>query len=206
MPPVIISQPPAMHISVNKPKNLTVHYQSKNRIETHISWYKDGNSLQNGINRPLNASHGLTQMTFDPIRRRDRGEYVVVIENSHSIIPINQRRVEARFTVSVSILPAIPTPIRVSGITDKAATLSWSLILRNNDESADNQTVTVYLLNGTMAYQRVVGGDIRQEQLSLIPAERYYAQVKAENEDGYVLSQNRSFQALIGGKRSEQLQ
>lgn len=103
--------------------------------------------------------------------------------------------------MTVSILPAIPTNLKVDGISDKAATLSWSLMLRNDDESADNQTVSLFFMNGTMATQRVVGGDVRQHQLSLIPAKRYYAQVKAENADGSAFSQNLPFQAVIGGKK-----
>lgn len=201
VPPTIISHPNSTHIVRNEPKNFTIHFQSKNSDETSVSWYRNGRSLQNSITVLDAAGNGLTEMIFNPIRRSDSGEYLVVIENSHGIIPSNQRRVEAHFTVMVSILPAEPAELNVHGISDKTATLSWSVTPNNNDESALNQTITVYYRNGTVAYQRVVGGTVRQEQLVLIPGEMYFTTVMARNQDGYTVSQNWPFQTLTGGKK-----
>ena len=178
-----------------------VQFHSKNSEDTSVSWYRDGRSLQNANTVPLDLDAGnwLTQMTFNPIRRSVRGNYLVVIENAHSIIPSNQRRVEVRFTIMVSILPAEPMRLNVNGISDQSATLSWSLVYNHTDASADNQTVAVYYWNGTVAYHRVVEGEARETQLSLIPGERYYARVTAQNQDGITASQNHSFQTLSGG-------
>lgn len=125
----------------------------------------------------------------------------MVIENSHGIIPTNRRRVEVHFIVMVSILPAEPTELNVKEISDKTATLSWSVILNNTDESALNQTITVYYENDTVADQRVVDGTVRQLQLFLIPGEQYHTRVVAYNQDGHTVSQNWSFQTMIGGKK-----
>lgn len=201
VPPVITRPPTTTYVVRNEPKIFTIYFRSKNINETHVSWYKDGNSLQNIITRPLGASNGITQMVFNPIRRSDRGEYLVVIENSHGIIPSSQRRVEANFSVLVSIAPAQPTELNVNSISDKAATVSWSVSLNNEDESASNQTVTVYYANHTVANQKVVGGGVRQQQLSLIPGEMYYTKVRAQNQDGIAVSQNYTFQTLTGGEK-----
>jgi hypothetical protein len=142
-------------------------------------------------------------MTFNPIRRSDRGEYNVVIENNHDIIPNDQRRVEARFSVVVSIPPVKPTHLNVNALSDRSATLSWSISSNNNDESADNQTITVYYhTSGMVAYKMVVGGEVRQVMLSLIPGVRYTTTVATENVDGVTVSENRTFQTLTGGRYS----
>ena len=138
-------------------------------------------------------------MYFDPIRRSDKEEYVTVIENTHSIIPTNQVRVTAHFTVEVSILPATPMMLHVSDISNRAATLLWSYAPLSGDESADNQTIIVKYTSGSIAEDLTVRGDIRQLQLSLFPGEAYLAQVVAQNEDGTSRSSHLSFLTLAGG-------
>ena len=186
----------------NEPQNLTVHFQSKTVNETTITWYKDNLPIDSSITEQQDSTNFQTKMFFNPIRRRNKGEYVVVIENTHGIIPVNQRRIEAHFIVEVYILPAMPTMVNVNEISDQAATVSWLLdtLTDSDDELADNQTITIQYANGSIAEEKTVGGDIRQSQLSLIPGERYLAQVQAQNQDGSATSMQHPFITLTGGK------
>lgn len=183
----------------NEPQNLIVHFQSKNINETTITWYKDNLAIDS-ITEQQDPIDFQTKITFNPIRRRNKGEYVVVIENTHDIIPVNQRRIEAHFTIDVSISPATPIIVNVNEISDQAATLLWLATPTDSDESADNQTITIQYENGSIAEDKTVGGDIRQLQLSLIPGESYLAQVQAQNQDGSATSMQYSFLTLTGGK------
>ena len=195
VPPAIIVNPPTTSaFYTNDQQTLAVYFRSKNRNETHVAWYRDGQSLQYSIIRQINTTTSLTEMTFDPIRRMHRGEYLVVVENSHGIIPTDQRRVEARFAVEVTILPARPT-----GLTISSSTLSWIIALENEDEEPDNQTITVRYRNGSLSRQSVVAGDVREQPLPLIPGEWYSVQVLAQNQDGSATSQKHSFQTSPGG-------
>lgn len=147
------------------------------------------------------SSNGQTQLMFTSIGRRDKGEYRVVIENTHQIIPYELSRVETLFSVDVSIQPAQPTDLTTQDVTDTSATtLTWSLLTRTDDESADNQTISIrYNMNGSVAVQRVVEGTARQVPLSLLPGHQYTGQILAANQDGTSLSTNYTFWTSFGG-------
>lgn len=205
MPPVITSQPDSMlTYNRNERQELTVHFQSKSINDTLISWYKDNTSLQDSVQGRqdiLDPLGSQTRLSFEPIRRSDGGEFRVVIENSHRIIPTNQRMAEARFTVKVLILPSTPTQLNARGISDQAATLSWTLDSITSDESPDNQTITIhYAANNTMAKQVAVPGERRDWLLHLVPGMNYRVRVVARNQDGIATSEQYQFQTLTGGR------
>ena len=199
VPPIITLNPSATStcFTTNEEQTLTIDFQSKSRNDTRISWYKDGDGLQNFSIRHDNR----TEMVFDPIGRSDRGEYRVVVENSHSIIPTNRRRAETHFTLCVTIQPATPVDLAVERITSDSATLTWSVTLNHEDQQADNQIIGVYYANGSVLSESVVGGDVRRQELTIVPGERYYTQVLALNQDGNTTSISHPFQSMPGGKK-----
>lgn len=203
VPPAITGHPPSTIFTRNERRNLTVYFRSKMSNETYISWYKDGNSLQADMRSTtqLDSISSKTEMTFNPIRRSDGGEYNVVIENTHGIIPDNQRRTEVHFTVTVSILPARPTGLAVQRISDTTASLSWSIAPSSADQAADSQIITMHYDNGSLAYSTEVGGGVTEFDLSLIPGKRYTTRVQTQNQDGSAVSEPFPFQALAGGER-----
>ena len=181
-----------------------MYFESKGQNDTLISWYKDEASLQDNspghytiISTFSGSLHGKTELTFGSIGRRDKGEYRVVIENTHGIIPSEQRRVEAQFTVDVSILPA--TPINLSVIADQSSTVIWSLRNMTVDESADYQNVTIYSTDGSVAAWCTVDGLARHAVFSLTPGQMYSVEVTAVNQDGKVTSEAYLFQTQPGG-------
>ncbi len=191
--------------TTNGNQSFSVLFESKNsENNTLVSWSKDATSLQDSTPRYVitntfyDSLTGETRLTFPSLGRRDKGVYRVVIENPHRIIPRNLRRVETQFAVDVSILPATPTNLIASSISDTTATLSWSLPFRTTDEAADSQTITVRSGN-SVVLRRVVEGSARQLLLSLTPAQQYNVSIVAANQDGNVTSNYYLFQTSLGG-------
>lgn len=197
VPPTITKINSSSNFNSNKQETFVVEYNSKESADTRVSWFKDGIVLDRETTTQQSTSAGKTQITFDPIRRSDKGEYHVVIENIHRIIPINQSRAEGRFTVNVTILPANLTRLNAEDITNHSATLTWSASPNHEDELADNYTITVNYMNKSLVH--VVGGEARHHPLTLVPGEMHYVKVEANNQDGSVSSQH-SFPALPGGE------
>lgn len=203
MPPRITSNVSAVTVLTfnrNENQSLTVNFESKMSNQTHISWYKNNISLQDSIperhdvrNESLNSQ---TALIFEPIRRSHRGQYRVVIENTHGIIPPDRRFVEAYFMVNVSIPPATPTNLSAEQFSTR---LTWSLTNVTSDDSADNLTIKVSYKNGSLAMNRQVNGDVRELQLSLIPGQSYLVEISAQNQDGIAVSEEYAFQTLPGG-------
>ena len=206
VPPRITSKPPErLNFSTNTQQNFTVNFLSKNCNETVISWYKDSYALQDNAHRRYNCYNGSinsrTEVILNPIRRSDKGEYHLVIENTHNIIPTSNRTTEARFIVDVRILPTTPTGLYAHSITDRSVNLTWSLPNLIFDNTPDNLTVVVrYTYNNSMTQRIQLESGTREVQLSLVPGMSYNAEVVAQNQDGTVVSQPFPFNTLNGGK------
>lgn len=145
---------------------------------------------------------GTTNITFTSLRRSDKGQYRVVIENTHEIIPSHLRRTEANFTVDVSILPATPSRLTTTSETATSATLSWSLNTTTSDEQADNQTITLHSVEDDLIVMRqvVAGTSCQFELSSLIPLHHYRVNIVAVNQDGTARSDHHVFWTLAGRK------
>ena len=180
---------------------MTIRFHSKTVTDTHISWYKDDVSIQDNIpgrhDDLLGTQESTTQLTFDPISRSNEGEYRVIIENSHPIIPSELRSVEIVFTVRVSILPATPEALTTRNISDQTALLTWTVPSTTTDDYPDYQIIEI---TGTGVMSHQVAEDIRTLQLELIPGQTYSVQVVTWNRDGNATSEPFNFQTLAGGK------
>lgn len=202
VPPRVINPPEHMNFIRNSDVTLEVKYQSKNDNDTRISWYNNNTSVEDHrltkVNVSLTESIYKTVLSFSPIRRSDGGQYRVVIENTHSIIPHQLRTTVAHFRVVVSILPAIPT-LTVARTNSTSALLTWHFNNTTTDDLPDSQSVFVYYVNDSVATQISLSGGVREIQLSLIPGIQYRAEVLAQNQDGNVTSERQTFMTRPGG-------
>lgn len=205
MPPTLHS-PPNQIVTFysNTRQNLTVQFQSETINHTHISWYKDGTTIQDSDperhDQLIRHQRSTTELIFNPIRRSNGGEYRVVMENSHEIIPSHLQTIDALFTVKVCIVPATPTGLSTRNVSDLRATLRWSLQSEHGDDAAEDQIIRLYNGDDSEAeYEERVGGDVRELNLPLIPAQQYRVQVVAYNQDGNTTSAAHEFRSRFGG-------
>lgn len=75
----------------------------------------------------------------------------------------------------------------------------WFLIAASPDEIADNCSVQMKYLNGTMASQTTVLGNITNASLQVFPGMIYAVQLIAYNIDGSVTTDPVQYTTLPGG-------
>ena len=105
VPPIISSSPPpTQSVTRNRPLSLEVKFRSRLQENTVVTWFHDGEVIpSNRIQTEYltEAPNAVTQLSFDPILRRDSGVYRVVIRNNFHLIPSDMNEVETSFQVDV---------------------------------------------------------------------------------------------------------
>ena len=84
-------------------------------------------------------------------------------------------------------------------VSEPYNTVSWSLPQNNEDQRADNYTVSLNFTNGTVAQERALNGDDSQTELSVVPGMGYVVAVIAHNVDGSTVSDVEEFITPPGG-------
>ena len=79
------------------------------------------------------------------------------------------------------------------------AQITWSLANQHADEEAENLILVLEFLNGTLAEQYSLAGDVTQQRVTTIPGMEYRVTLTASNQDGTGTAGPVPFQTPAGG-------
>ena len=104
------------------------------------------------------------------------------------------------FPFSHTVPPALPSSVRVSNTTSSQVQVTWTLTHQHVDERAKSLMLMVQFLNGTIAQQYQLEGNVTQQMVDTVPGMEYRVTVSASNQDGTRTTDPVPFQTHPGGE------